>query len=380
MFKRALVILFSLFFCSALLAAQDSAAEISEGGAEQTAEERSGETPEESSEVVSEDASEKSGRKKISGIIKDFKEKKEAQEDSRPVQAAQFVGDFLTDKFPLTLDFGAEPGENGSMIFATLEYEWGEHFSSRVRFEYTSLNTIDNNPLGYSQTKSKEYGGMLLPCIWYFGDDDVDSMEALWSLGLGVSYSYSNETTESFAALESFYTRNESKSKRHIVSPVLTASVKKPLGKYFAFGSEMMALPFFFIHLNWSAVARPNFMAPVSYDEVYDIFSEPGIRQSVWFDILRYVRVKTVFGYSRMALGRQRAVSDDGRVIEGDYVQHAIMWRYGLELVLPSSNRTRKKNSHLWAGVYYQHDWKLTEFADDYSSDYKGRWILCFGK
>ena len=125
MFKRALVILFSLFFCSALLAAQDSAAEISEGGAEQTAEERSGET--------SEDASEKSGRKKISGIIKDFKEKKEAQEDSRPVQAAQFVGDFLTDKFPLTLDFGAEPGENGSMIFATLEYEWGEHFSSRVR-------------------------------------------------------------------------------------------------------------------------------------------------------------------------------------------------------------------------------------------------------
>lgn len=370
MLRRTLAILFSLLFCSALLAAQDSAVEVPEGG----------EASEEVSEEASEETSEKSGRKKISGAIKEFKEKKESQEDSRPVKAAQFVGDFLTDKFPLTLDFGAEPGENGSMIFASLEYEWGKHFSSRVSFDYTSLRSVENTPFGYSEKKTKEYAGRFLPCVWYFGDDDIDSTEALWSFGLGVNYSYLVEKGESFAAVEYLYSRNETEAIQNAISPVLTASVKKPLGKYFAVGSELVALPIYYIHMNWSAAARPNYMPPVSYSYVYDIFSSPGIRQSLWFDILRYVRVKAVFIYNRMALGKQRAVSTSGAVAEGDYVQHSISWRYGLELVLPSSNRTRKKNSHLWAGVYYEHGWKFTSFAGEYSSDYKGRWVLCFGK
>ncbi len=334
-------------------------------------------------EIVGQDKAIPPAKSRVDEIkenVQEYNEKKEAQEKERPVNALQFLGDFFTDKLPLTLDFGAEPGENGSMIFASLQYDWGKHFSSRVRFEHSDAKTIENNPLGYAKNETKLYSGTLYPCIWYFGDENIDSMEALWSFGFGFNYRYSRVKSQSFAALGYYFSNNESQSDFHIIAPVLTASVKKPLGKYFVLGTELTSYPVFFIHMNWKAFANPNYTAPVSYDYTYNIFSTPGIYQSLWFDILSYLRLKTLFSYSRMDLGFQRSVMSDGRILEGDFVQHELTWRYGFELVLPSSNRTRKKDSHLWAGVYYQHEWKLETFAGQYSTNYAGRWVLCFGK
>ena len=59
--------------------------------------------------------------------------------------------------------------------------------------------------------------------------------------------------------------------------------------------------------------------------------------------------------------------------------EETFQWRYGLEIVFPSSNRTRKKNSHLWAGVYYEHQWDSTTTDGTNNTTHTGKWIFCFG-
>ena len=334
--------------------------------------------------IAAQEAGDDSSEKKIIPAIKEgareFNEQKIERQNERPVKTAQFVGDFLTDKLPLTLDFGAEPGESGSVIFGSLQYDWNERFASRIRFEYKSSVTTEDRPVGYSKSKTKEYCATFYPCIWYFGDSSVDSQEALWSFGFGAEYSITNLKNESFSAAGYYFSKNEVNSVFHSIAPILMASVKKALGKYVSFGAEIAALPMYFIHLDWKAETRSNYTIPQNYDSRYNIFSTPAISQSVWLDVFRFVRIKTSFRYTRRALGRREYLSPGGVVLSGDYVQHEFAWRYGAELVLPSSNRTRKKDSHLWAGIYYQHEWNLTELGKDYTSEYKGRVVLCFGK
>ena len=77
--------------------------------------------------------------KEITEGVQEYNDKKSVEEKDRPVKSLQFLGDFFTDKFPLTLDFGAEPGDKESTIFASLQYDWTERFSSRLRFEYNGL-------------------------------------------------------------------------------------------------------------------------------------------------------------------------------------------------------------------------------------------------
>ena len=173
--------------------------------------------------------------KKIIPAIKDgareFNEQKIERQNERPLKTAQFLGDFLTDKLPLTLDFGAEPGESGSMIFGSLQYDWSERFASRIRFEYKSSVTTEDQPIGYSKSRTKEYCVTLYPGIWYIGDSSVDSQEALWSFGFGAESSITNLKNESFSASGYYFSKNEVNSVFHSIAPILMASVKKPLGK-----------------------------------------------------------------------------------------------------------------------------------------------------
>ncbi|MBO7124073.1 MAG: hypothetical protein J6V90_12435 [Treponema sp.] len=334
--------------------------------------------------LAAQESGDNSSEKKLIPAIKEgareFNEQKAEQQNERPVKTAQFVGDFLTDKLPLTLDFGAEPGESGSMIFGSLQYDWNERFASRVRFEYKSTVMTEDRPVGYSKSKSKEYCVTFYPCIWYFGDPSVDSPEALWSFGFGAEYSITNLNNESFSAAGYYFSKTDMNTVFHSIAPILMASVKKPLGKYVSFGAEIAVLPMYFIHYDLEAKTSGNYTVPQKYDNRYNIFSTPAITQSVWLDIFRFVRIKTAFKYTRADLGSREYLSPEGIVLSGHYVQHEIAWRYGVELVLPSSNRTRKKDSHLWAGIYYQHEWLLTEAGKDYASEYKGRVVLCFGK
>ena len=318
--------------------------------------------------------------KEITEGVQEYNDKKSVEEKDRPVKSLQFLGDFFTDKFPLTLDFGAEPGDKESTIFASLQYDWTERFSSRLRFEYNGLTKIeDTSGGGYTKSTKKTYGFTLLPGIWYFGDADVDAKTPLFSLGAGINYSFSKYKIFSCYPYGSALASADTDTIYHTLSPVLIATVQVPFKNYFVFGAETTLMPIAYLHVNWDM--KVSYAGDSQKGKFgADMFSTPTVTQIMYLEILKYVRLKTVFKYSRLALDQNHYYSNTGAALSGKYVVHSFGFRYGAEFVLPSSNRTRKKNSHLWAGVYYQHTWQLEELADIYSSAYEGRWVICFGK
>ncbi len=318
--------------------------------------------------------------KEITEGVQEYNDKKSVEEKDRPVKSLQFLGDFFTDKFPLTLDFGAEPGDKESTIFASLQYDWTERFSSRLRFEYNGLTKIeDTSGGGYTKNTKKTYGFTLLPGIWYFGDADVDAKTPLFSLGAGINYSFSKYKIFSCYPYGSALASADTDTIYHTLSPVLIATVQVPFKNYFVFGAETTLMPIAYLHVNWDM--KVSYAGDSQKGKFgADMFSTPTVTQIMYLEILKYVRLKTVFKYSRLALDQNHYYSNTGAALSGKYVVHSFGLRYGAEFVLPSSNRTRKKNSHLWAGVYYQHTWQLEELVDNYSSAYEGRWVVCFGK
>lgn len=318
--------------------------------------------------------------KEITEGVQEYNDKKAENEKDRPVKSLQFLGDFFTDKLPLTLDFGAEPGDKESTIFASLQYDWTDNFSSRLRFEYNSVTKIDDiSGGGYTKNTQKSYGFTLLPGVWYFGDADVDAKTPLFSLGAGVYYSFAKTNVYSRAPYGSSLISADTDTIYHTLSPILIATVQVPFKKYFVFGAETSLMPIAYLHVNWDM--KVSYAGESQKGKfAADMFSTPTVNQILYLDIFKYLRLKTLFKYSRMALDQSHYYSSTGAALSGKYVTHNFVLRYGVEFVLPSSNRTRKKNSHLWAGVYYQHAWQLEDSPEGYSSDYKGRWILCFGK
>ena len=368
------VLIFFAFLCAPLFAQENSAANDSDES-------------DSAAEAVSstDNSSEENGKgkkkfvAKIKESVKEFNEARENEQDERPVKAVQFLGDFLTDKLPLTVDFGAEPSEKGSSIFASVQYDWSERFSSRIRFDYRSPTEYEDNFFGYTKTGAKQYTGTLLPAVWYFGDASVGAKTALWSFGVGGFYSYIKQSAYTYLLSGNEWGSYDLTSIFHCVGPAFEASVKKPFGKFFAFGASLSLQPMYFIFLESDLKGRLYNGTTQSMSVSGRLFSAPTFTQAIWFDLFRFVRIKTLASYRRLEYdsfdvsGAQSA--------ESEYIiSHELSWRYGIELVLPSSNRTRKKDSHLWAGVYYQHEWSFTDRADDISSTYKGRWVICFGK
>ncbi len=318
--------------------------------------------------------------KEITEGVQEYNDKKAEEEKDRPVKSLQFLGDFFTDKFPLTLDFGAEPGDKESTIFASLQYDWSERFSSRLRFEYNNITKIEDIfGGGYTKNSKKSYDFTLLPGIWYFGDADVDANTPLFSLGAGVFYSFAKSKIFSCAPYGSSLVSADTDTIYHTLSPILIATVQIPFKDYFVFGAETSVMPIAYLHVDWDMKVGYGGAAE-SGKFAADMFSTPMVGQVLYLDIFKYLRLKTAFKYSRMALDQNHYYSNTGSALTGKYVLHSFSLRYGAEFVLPSSNRTRKKNAHLWAGVYYQHFWQLEDSAGSYSSDYEGRWVICFGK
>ena len=319
--------------------------------------------------------------KEVTEGVQEYKDKIAKEEEKRPVKALQFLGDFFTDKLPLTLDFGAEPGEKENTIFAVIQYDWNKNFSSRLRFENKNVTDISDRYGGYEKTTDKSFAFYLLPAVWYFGDDDVDSQEALWSFGLGAFYSFSKQGSRIYATQGALWADYDIKTNYHSVGPLINATVKKPLGQFFDFGAEILILPIYGIFANSQIDGKVygGQRLDASYGANY--YSTPAISQSVWLDIFRYIRIKTIASYRRMKLASYTVSgAQSASAATSDRTMHEITLRYGVEFVLPTTNRTRKKDSHLWAGVYYENAWTHYNHDGTTSSDYKGRWLLCFGK
>lgn len=383
--KKAAFLLALFLFAPKIIWPQEASS--NEGAALEPGQESS-QSQEISQDKNSEQAQEEPGAKdsdrsliqKAKGLVKEFNEQKEAEQEEGPVNAVQFLGDFLTDRLPLTLDLGAEPGEDGSLVFASLQYDWREHFSSRIRFEYKSAAQTTDIVGGYEKLTSKSYGAALYPAIWYFGDTDEDSQEALWSLGVGASCSFVRASNASCYALSSSLAYIDVGMKYFVLAPVLTASVKKPLGRFLGAGAEFAIEPVSGIFLNMdirSNLTQTNAGAFSYYTESH---SAPSFVQSVWLDVLKYIRLKGSLRFSRLALESARYDYVGKKFFLYELLNNEIEARGGVELVLPTTNKSRKKDSHLWAGVYYQHTWTVQEALGQSSASDKGKWVICFGK
>ena len=322
-------------------------------------------------------SSDKSLIQKAKDLVKEFNEQKEVEQESGPVNAVQFLGDFLTDKLPLTLDLGAEPGESGSLIFGSLQYDWKDRFASRIRLEYKNDTQVTDVLNGYQKSNSKNYSALLYPAIWYFGDTRSDSKEALWSLGAGVGYDFFDSTINYCYAANSYLLCAAIGMNYHALAPIFLATVKKPLGRFFGIGAELyaQAVTWLFVDIDLKSNSDAG-----AFSYSTHCWSSPAFSQTIWLDVLKYVRIKASFKYSRLSLEAASFDRQSKNFVLYDAVDNEFQVRGGVELVLPSTNKTRKKDSHLWAGVYYQHTWSVQEARGQTSCSDKGKWVVCFGK
>lgn len=359
MAKRLLAFLSISIFLAALLVAQETSEAPSEKKRPSTIKEKV---------------------KEVKENVQEYNDKKAEQEKDRPVNSLQFLGDFFTDKFPLTLDFGVEPGENGSDVFAILQYDWNVRFSSRIRFDYANEKILDDYYGGYKKNVTKNYILSLYPCIWYFGDPDIDAKDPLWSVGAGIYYSYSTADDYICRPQTAYLASADTQNYFHTLAPAFIASVKVPFKNFFVFGSELTLCPICYIHGDWKLEAKAGSNS-YRYNNSGDYLSTPLVSQILWLDIFSFVRVKAIINYSHLSVDNYKYLSSWGTELStAKYERHVVALRHGVELVLPSSNRTRKKDSHLWAGIYYEHSWNITSLDSNSSTEYKGRWVFCVGK
>ena len=349
-------------------------------------------------------------RQKIKNLYDEYWEKSDEVSESQRISGFQMVADFITDKLPLTLDLGAEPGEHGSTVFGVLQYDWSKKISSRIRLEYQSvkistdnaneINAQNNSGNSSQQTqnsdwlsikKSKQIECDFYPFLRYFGDEDRLAKTPFVYFGIGGFYLYNwySEMYSGWSESEDLkvLTKIDIDGHYHQFGPIAIGSIKMPFLKVFGLTLETTFSP-----INRVINAGDTFMQASALNTkektVQSKTEESSLDTSQWcspllkidvaVDIFTYFRVRTRFDYKRIYLGELKEVNfftfntDEQR--RENYV-----WRYGLEIVFPSSNRTRKKNSHLWAGVYYEHEWDVSANGDDKSTVHNGKWIFCFG-
>lgn len=308
---------------------------------------------------------------------------KTADEQKEPNRAVQFVQDLLEDAYPFTIDFGAEPGQHGSTVFVRAQYNWNDRFASNVTFSYGSQNLVvddfDAATKGILQSSNKLYGVQLYPLVMYVGDTRASAPTPLVELKVGVMYNHLTQKTmtglfDTTGALlgeanAGKYFSIGSTFAANIVGPQCGYSVQFPIFRYLTLGYEGTISPIYFLYYH-GTVSYASLQTDPIYNESLDYtgqsWSLPSVSQTLYADICRYVRVKTRFEYTR--LSREATEEDQTST------QHSLSLRYGFELVKPSKT-TRKKASHLWAGIYYQHEWNKAD-GDFTRTD---GWVLCFG-
>ena len=319
---------------------------------------------------------EKTEEKKLS------QEEKDEAKERRLFPAVVFVRDVLNDKYPFTVDFGAEPGQYGSLIFGVFQYNFTDRFANRFEVGYNNEAKVDHAKAAAAEVSSTISRSVIIeyyPFVMYFGSLERD-LNPLFRLDLGFAFRYQWYSYDySFYDQDGLYFGSQSKGQyltsrvkqdSYTFLPNISGFVELPFLKYFNLGMEVAVSPIYFtfgytdLEINFADSSKNLFINLSSYSKHW---SSPAVSTMFYIDILRYVRIKTRFDYNRIF---QEQEEYDQAVIYSSFV-----WRYGIEIVKPQ--KSRKKSSHLWAGIYYQHNWSSDSINNDWSRT--DGWIFCFG-
>ena len=286
-----------------------------------------------------------------------------------------FLKDILDDKYPLRIDFGAEPHRHGSMVFGSVWYDWTNVFSSSLRGEYDHYMTFENSGENVNTNEVISFSFIPFPVVLFFGNPDVSARSIFMEVDIGfyIQNSHSNTNSGSYQEYaEKGFNLSETNINYTMIGPAFNISMNIPIIKYISVTSTLFFVPAYVLSYNSNSEIRYADSSSNSSISGLDL-SSPYLSQSLCFDFFRYIRVKAQITYQHINM--RQAVSevrDDVR-----FSSHTLTLRYGGELLHPS--KTRKKSAHLWGGLYYEMSWNKTYSGAASSNDYTGKWVLCFG-
>lgn len=369
-------------------------------------------TPEDSEEEKEQENTEEthSRREKIKTLYNEYVQKSDEVSEKQPITGSQFVGDFITDKLPLKLDLGAEPGEHGSSVFGILQYDWNKKNASRIRLEYNSEKSTEdttnqlsteNSGSYYDKSdwlnikKSRQIELDVYPYLHYFGDESIEATSPFIYFGVGAFYLF-NWYSQKYAAWfeienERTMLKIDTDGHYHQFGPIAIGSIKVPFFNIFGLSIEATFSPINRLeNISDSKIASYALEEDWQYTMNTDNsqWCSPLLKIDIAIDVFTYFRLRTRFDYVRIYLGN--VTGEEGESVSISDVnfltfntdnnrQETFKWRFGAEIVFPSSNRTRKKDAHLWAGLYYEHQWDVVTTDSDSNTNHSGKWILCLG-
>lgn len=301
-----------------------------------------------------------------------------------------FASDILNDKYPVRVDFGAEPHRHGSMLFVAADYDWSESFSQRIRFEYDHYSTSTDSSDSLSTQGVRSITIMPFPIVFFFGDSDYTAQTRFTRLNIGLYYSYTHSKTNtgSFFNLgndeewgdyagKSGFAISDTNQKYHLIGPAIGYSVNFPLYKtYVSATIEGFFVPAFLVTLETETTTSFYFdddSVSTNDSLSFRSLSFPIAQQTLSLDMFRYLRIKAQISYQHLDLRALTGGNDSIR----NYSLHTLTLRYGGELLKPK--KTRKKSAHLWAGLYYEMTWNKAYIQEVSFTTYEGKWVLCFG-
>ena len=296
-----------------------------------------------------------------------------------------FVRDLLDDKLPFRIDFGAEPHRHGSMVFGAAYFDWTDNFSQSFRGEYDHYSNSKNSGDSLTNTEVRSIVLMHSPVVFFIGDSDVHARGKFSQFNIGIYFQHSNTTTNSGTF---FANRDEGagpisgiattvvNQQYRLIGPSFGYSVNIPIYKYLSFIVEGFFVPAFLITLYSDSESTYHYTNDSKADSSslkFRSLSYPYVKQSIAFDFFRYIRIKAQMTYQHFDL--RAIVSEEDN--NSSYSLHTITLRYGGEILHPP--KTRKKSSHLWGGLYYEMTWNKMYLSSYSTTEYEGKWVICFG-
>lgn len=341
----------------------------------------SGETGESDVPGTTDETGKEQGQKKQSLVqiaSSVFNPLPEDEDESTMGRFVNVMGNFLMDKYPLTIDFGSEPQEHGSTIFGKLRYNWNEKYASALEVKYQSRTETEdsgNITLGriHITKKVQSIKFQLDPLIRYFGDSSATAQTPLLVCWLGIMAQFHRMDSDGMRFTMKRYDTSIENHKVAMTGPYLGVGVFLPFLKYFEFHAETRVAPVFAEMETCSyedTTTKADNPVTRSVIDSYDFrcFSTPVVQQIFSLTLFRYVRLSTQANFQR-ATYRMYDSDDTYDDLQTDL-------RYGGEIALPSRT-ARRGDNHLWAGLYYQHTWKYKTNTEDWT--HTGRLVLAFG-
>lgn len=289
--------------------------------------------------------------------------------------AIVFLKDVLDDKYPFRIDFGAEPHRHGSMVFGSIWYDWNNTFSSSIRGEYDHYMTFENLRDEVKTNEVQSISFTPFPVVLFFGNPDISAKSIFTEIDIGFYFknSYTNTNDGSYSDFSTKgFQLTETDTNYNMLGPAFNISLEIPVMKYISIKSEFFFVPFYI--LSTKSKTKMHDSTHIESNSVEGIgFSSPYLKQSLCIDFFRYIRIKSQLTYQHINM-RQSVIETTS---DARYSTHKIILRYGGELQHPS--KTRKKSAHLWGGLYYEMTWEKNYSSATSTSDYSGKWLLCFG-